>query len=166
MPARFRRGGCYQPVRTRRLSRQRLGACLVHGQVQRESAPGALLAVDGDLAAQLSCDFPADSQAEASATVPAARGAVPLVERAKDGADVVAGDTDARVSDGERHGRPAAGHSAVSGLDPYPDAAVLGELHYVREQAGTARGLGEPDRRHQGGQRAGLAGGRDAGDRA
>ena len=68
-------------------------------QVQREAAALARRALDRDLAAEQATDLAADRQTEARAAVLAAGGAVGLLERFEDHAQLVGGDADAGVGD-------------------------------------------------------------------
>ena len=75
-------------------------------QVQREGAAAAEFAFRDDLPAEQRADLARDRQPEAGAAVPAAEGAVTLLEGAEDRADVLGRDADSAV--GHREGQDLA----------------------------------------------------------
>ncbi len=126
-------------------------------QVERERGARAQLALGVDLAAEQPGDLAADRQAEAGTAVLAAGGAVGLLERLEDLPQLVAGDTDAGVGDGEGDQlvvRALDGAGLQQSLahvrrdlpagraDREVDGARVGELHRVGDQV--AQHLLEP----------------------
>src|SRR5207248_7710304 len=86
----------------------------VHGrEVEGERASLVDRALGLDLAAEQPGDLPADRETEAGAAVAPARGAVGLLERLEDEAELVLRDTDTGVDDGEGHDPVGAAEGVV-----------------------------------------------------
>src|SRR6202035_3734370 len=77
------------------------------GQVERERTAVARRAYQVNLAAEQACDLPADRQAQAGASVLAARAAVGLLKGLEDNVLFVGGNADAGIRD--REGEDSAG---------------------------------------------------------
>src|SRR5207237_9308314 len=70
-------------------------------QEGRERASLVLGALDANLAAEQSCDFPADGKPESRASILAVRRPISLLERLEDETLFLLGDSDSRIRDGE-----------------------------------------------------------------
>src|SRR6185437_3042339 len=127
---------------------------LIRRQVEGEDRAAPERGTHGDVAAEQVRDLPADGKAESGAAVLAADRAVRLLEGLEDDAQLLLGDADPGVRDGERDRSLRRGGRAGLALDhgaerdgvlhgdPQFDRALLGELHRVGQQV--AQDLLEP----------------------
>ena len=114
---------------------------VIEGNEERERASLAHLALNTNLASQQAGDFPADRKAQPGAAVLAAGAGIGLLKRLEDDSQLVRGDADTRIADGERDdaarptqdrvlGTPAAGGEP----DVQIHVPALGEFEGVRQQ--------------------------------